>query len=88
MTHFLVAALDKRRNFYQPPNQRVRKIKEEETSSEKGGSFGVTTHESFDFKDVWSFNHPHVSMKNFHEKVCQVEMLILKGEFRVFQEEE
>ncbi len=59
----------------------MRKIKEEETSSEKSSSFGVTTHESFDFKDVWSFDHPHLSMKDCHEKVCQVEMPIVKGEF-------
>jgi hypothetical protein len=41
----------------------VRKINEEETRNEEDNSFGVITLENSDFKDVGSFNHPHLNMK-------------------------
>jgi hypothetical protein len=41
----------------------------------------MTTCESSNFKDMWSFNHPNLSMKNYHEKLHQVEVLVEKGEF-------
>ncbi len=66
---FRSTTLDKRRNFYQPPNQKVRKIREEETESEKNNSFGMTMHESSNFKDMWSFNHPHLNVKEHRKKL-------------------
>ncbi len=56
----------------------MRKIKEEETGSEEDNSFGVITLESSNSEDVWSFNHPHLSMKEHREKLCQVEVLVKK----------
>ncbi len=41
----------------------------------------MTTLESSNFKDMWSFNHPNLSMKKCHEKLHQVEVLVEKGEF-------
>jgi hypothetical protein len=63
-------------------------IKEEETKSEEDNSFGVTMPKFFDFKDLWSFNHPHLSVKDSQEKLCQMEVPIEKRTFRTFQEEE
>jgi hypothetical protein len=40
----------------------------------------VTTPESYDFKDMWSFNHPHLSVKDHREKLHQVEVLVEKRE--------
>jgi hypothetical protein len=37
--------------------------REEETGSEEESSFGMTMLESSDFEDAWSFNHPHLSVK-------------------------
>ncbi len=54
---------------------------QEKTKSEKDSIFGMTTCESSNFKDMWSFNHPNLSMKNYHEKLHQVEVLVEKGEF-------
>jgi hypothetical protein len=45
----------------------------------------MTTLEStFDFKDVWSFTHPHLNMKECWEKLHQVEMHVEKGAFQAF----
>jgi hypothetical protein len=37
--------------------------------------------ESFDFKDVWSFNHPHLSVNECHEKLHQTKVHVEKGAF-------
>ncbi len=42
----------------------MRKTRDEETRNEEDDSSRMTTIESFDFEDVWSFNHPHLSMKD------------------------
>jgi hypothetical protein len=73
------------KNFYQPPNQRMRKIKEEKNGSEKNSNFEMTMHESFDFKGVWSFNHPHLSVKDCLEKLCRVEVLVKRGGVRILR---
>ncbi len=44
--------------------------------------------ESFDFKDVWSFNHPYLNVKECQKKLHRVEVLVKKGLFQTFQEEE
>jgi hypothetical protein len=41
----------------------------------------MTTLESFDFKDMWSFNHPHLSVKDHREKMCRREVLVKNGKF-------
>ncbi len=62
----------------------MRIIREEEIESEKNSNYGVTTHDSFNFKDVWSFNHPHLSVKDRMKKLHRVEVLVERGEFQVF----
>jgi hypothetical protein len=47
----------------------MRKIKEEETRSDEDSSSRVIMLESFDFKYVWSFNHPCLSMKEHQDKL-------------------
>lgn len=59
---FWFVALDKQRTFYQQSSQRVRKIKEEGTRSEENNSSGMKIPESFDFEDMWNFNHPHLNV--------------------------
>jgi hypothetical protein len=44
-----------------PNNEKTR---EEKIKSEKDSSYGVTTLESFDFEDVWNFNHPHLNVED------------------------
>jgi hypothetical protein len=78
------AAIDKQRTSYQPPNQKVRKTREEETGSEEDNNSGVKTPKFFIFEDVWSFNHPHLSVKAHQEKLCRVEVPIGKGECHAF----
>jgi len=63
MTFFWFVTLDKKITSYKPPDQRMRKIKEEKIGSEEDNSFGMTMPKFFDFKDMWSFNHPHLSVK-------------------------
>jgi hypothetical protein len=43
------AAVDKQRTSSQPPDQKVRKTREEETGSEEDNNSRVTTPKSFDF---------------------------------------
>lgn len=43
---------------------------------------------SFDFEDMWSFNHPHLSVKDFWKQLRRVEVFIEKRKFPTFQEEE
>ncbi len=69
-----------KKTSYKPLDQIVRKTQEEEIGSEEDNS-------SY-FKDVWSFNHPHMSMKERWEKLCQVEIPVEKGTFRAFQKKE
>jgi hypothetical protein len=57
----------------------MKKTREEEIRSEKDSSFGVTTLESFDFEDVWNFNHLHLSVKDRLKKLHQVEVPMKKG---------
>ncbi len=52
-------ALDKQRTSYQPLDQIMRRTREEKIRNEEDSNYGVTTLESSNFKDVWSFNHPH-----------------------------
>jgi hypothetical protein len=37
---------------------------------------------------MWSFNHPHLNMKECWEKLHWVEVLVEKGNFQAFYEEE
>lgn len=74
--------------MYKPPNQRIRKIREEEIGNEEDNNYHMIMLESFNFEDVWSFNHPHLSMKECREKLHSVEVPIEKGAFQVFQEQE
>jgi hypothetical protein len=55
--------------LYKPPDQRVRKIREEEIGNEEDNNYQMIMLESFNFEDVWSFNHPHLSMKECREKL-------------------
>jgi hypothetical protein len=48
----------------------------------------MTMLESFNFEDVWSFNHPHLNVKECQEKLHWMEVPMEKGKFQVFQEEE
>jgi hypothetical protein len=48
----------------------------------------VKTPKSSNFEDMWSFDYPHLSMKEHREKLHRVEVPIEKGAFRAFQEEE
>ncbi len=81
-THLLIYSLKQVcRTSYQPLDQVMRRTREEKTRSEKDNSFGVTTLKNFDFKDMWSFNHPHLNVKDCWEKLRQVEVPIKKGEF-------
>jgi hypothetical protein len=59
----------------------VKKTKEEEIKSEEDNSSRVTMPKSFDFKGVWSFNHPHLNVKEHQEKLHRVDMPIEKGTF-------
>jgi hypothetical protein len=63
MTFFWSATLDKKITSYKPPDQRIKKTKEEKIGSEENNSSRVTMPKSFDFEDMWSFNHPHLSVK-------------------------
>ncbi len=47
----------------------MKRTKEEEIGSEEDSSYGVTMLEIFDFEDMWTFNHPHLSMKDHWEKL-------------------
>ncbi len=38
--------------------------------------------ESLNFKDMWSFNHPHLSMKNHQKQLHQVGELLKKENFK------
>jgi hypothetical protein len=77
---FQFTALDKWITSYNPLNQIIQKNREEIIGSEEDNISRVTTLESSDFENVWSFNHPHLSVKKHREKLCQVE----KGTFWVF----
>ncbi len=81
-------ALDKQRSSCKLLDQKVRKIRKEEIGSEEDSNSRVTTLESFDFKDVWNFNHPYMSVKECQKKLRQVEVFVEKGVFQAFQEEE
>jgi hypothetical protein len=66
----------------------MRETREEEIGSEEESNIGRTMLESFDFENVWTFNHPHLSMKEHQEKMHQVEVPIKKRAFQAFYEEE
>ncbi len=63
-------------------------IMEEEIRNGEDNNFGVTILKSYNFEDVWSSNHPHLSVKKCREKLCQVEVLVEKRTFQAFQEKE
>ncbi len=86
-THFSATTLDKQRTSYWPLNQIMRKT-QEETRSDEDNSSKVTTLDSSNFEDMWSFNHPHLNMKECWEKLHWVEVLVEKGNFQAFYEEE
>ncbi len=44
--------------------------------------------DSYDLEDMWSFNHPHLSMKDCQKQLRQVEVLLKKENIPTFQEEE
>jgi hypothetical protein len=81
---FWSIALDKQKTFYQQLNHRVKRTKEGETRSENNSNFGVTMPKSFDFEYMWSFNYPHLNVKDHWKKLCQVEVLVENGEFWTF----
>jgi hypothetical protein len=85
---FRSTTIDKWITSYKPLDQRVKKNREEESKSEEDSISGVTTPASLNFKDVWSFNHPHLNVKEHWEKLHWMEVLVEKGTFWVFQEEE
>jgi hypothetical protein len=66
----------------------VKNIKEEEIGIEEDISSRMTRFKSFDFEDVWNFNHPHLNIKEHWEKLRQVEVPIEKGASCTFQKEE
>jgi hypothetical protein len=45
-------------------------IMEEEIRNGEDNNFGVTILKSYNFEDVWSSNHPHLSVKKCREKLC------------------
>jgi hypothetical protein len=47
----------------------MRKTREEEIGSDEDNSSRITTLESSNFEDVWSFNHPHLNVKEHWEKL-------------------
>jgi hypothetical protein len=62
----------------------VGKTKEEEIGSEKDNNSGVTMPDSYDLEDMWSFNHPHLSMKDCQKQLRQVEVLLKKENIPTF----
>jgi hypothetical protein len=66
----------------------MKKIKEEEIGNDEDNNCKITMLESSNFEDMWSFNHPHLNMKEHWEKLHQVEVPIKKGAFQAFLEEE
>jgi hypothetical protein len=62
----------------------VGKTKEEKIRSEKDNNSGMTMPKSFDFEDMWSFNHPHLSVKDFWKQLRRVEVFIEKRKFPTF----
>jgi hypothetical protein len=66
----------------------MRKTKEGEIGNDEDNSSRITTLESSNFEDMWSFNHPHLNMKEHWEKLHRVEVPIEKGAFQAFLEEE
>jgi hypothetical protein len=56
----------------------VKKIREEKTKIKEYSNSRMTMLESSDFEDMWSFNHPHLSVKECQKKLHQMEVLVKK----------